>query len=423
VSAAALDSLAELGTYMESAEKEFNHKTDYTKIYSEVRSAYLKKAFTMLAQSAGPGDMKAGTVYQKGSSSFIGFTEGLIRMLKAERKILARVILHSDLDPILDDTVSPVMDMYAATGDTIVRNAQRNSQNSVFMLFDILDTLESSSAALNKCLQGTSKLARVAELQKAARASVITFFPEFLEGVRNAGLRPTPLSEDGTVHEFTTETLNSLKRLLEYDERVEQMLTTLGIGNWNLQTKTRTKNAAETGIVGSYVLDVIDTLMASLESLSRSYGKPTLAAIFLMNNYRYIVQSIDQSFRKWVGDTAPQKYHQLVKKQQDLYQDSWKPVIGILMDVTYIKGGEVKKSLSSSEKAQIKEKFRVRAALLWRSVAGNANASIHWLLELQRGIRHDLSQSAWIQYSGYRSPPGSHPTDWTGAHSHVLTLC
>jgi exocyst complex protein 7 len=39
--------------------------------------------------------------------------------------------------------------------------------------------------------------------------------------------------------------------------------------------------------------------------------------------------------------------------------DSWKPVVGILMDVTYIKGGEVKKSLSSSEKAQVKERFRV----------------------------------------------------------------
>ncbi|KAI9598330.1 Cullin repeat-like-containing domain protein [Syncephalis fuscata] len=358
VPASSLDSLASLGTYMSSAETEFQYVTDYTKIYSEVRSAYLKKAFTMLAQSAGMGDAKAGGVYQKGSSPFIGFTEGLIRMLKAERKILARVVLHADLDPIFDDTIGPVTDMYVATGDTIIRNAQRSLHNNVFMLFDILDTLESSSASFNKCFNGTSKQPKVAELQKAARASVITFFPEFLEGVRAAGNRPTPLAEDGTVHEFTSETLNSLKRLLEFGDRVEQMLTTLGSGNWNLQTKTHTKNAANVGIVGSYVLDVIDTLVTALETLSRSYGKRTLGAIFLMNNYHYVYKMIESSFQEWIGPTELQKYEQLVKQQREVYQASWKPVIGILMDVTYIKGGEVKRSLSSSEKAQIKEKFK-----------------------------------------------------------------
>ncbi|RKP26698.1 Cullin repeat-like-containing domain protein, partial [Syncephalis pseudoplumigaleata] len=350
VPASVLDSLASLGTYMSSAETEFQYQTDYTKIYSEVRSAYLKKAYTMLAQSAGMGDGKVGGVYQKGSSPFIGFTEGLIRMLKAERKILARVILHADLDPILDDTIGPVTDMYVATGDTIIRNAQRSLHHNVFMLFDILDTLESSSAAFEKCFKGTSKQGKVAELQKTARASVITFFPEFLEGIRAAGNRPTPLADDGTVHEFTTETLNSLKRLLEFGDRVEQMLTTLGSGNWNLQTKTHTKNMANVGIVGSYVharclVDIIDTLVASLEQLARTYGKRTLSAIFLMNNYQYIYKMVEASFQDWMGPSEVQKYEQLVKQQREVYQASWKPVIGILMDVTYIKGGEVKRSL------------------------------------------------------------------------------
>ena len=65
----------------------------------------------------------------------------------------------------------------------------------------------------------------------------------------------------GTITDTTTyvcvcvcvQTLNSLKRLLEFGDRVEQMLTTLGSGNWNLQTKTHTKNSANVGIVGSYV--------------------------------------------------------------------------------------------------------------------------------------------------------------------------
>jgi hypothetical protein len=83
VSASVLDRLAELGNYIEGAEKEVDYKTEYTKIYSEVRSVYLKKSFAMLAQSAGTGDKSGKEIYQKGSSPFIGFTEGLIRMLKA----------------------------------------------------------------------------------------------------------------------------------------------------------------------------------------------------------------------------------------------------------------------------------------------------------------------------------------------------
>jgi hypothetical protein len=41
--------------------------------------------------------------------------------------------------------------------------------------------------------------------------------------------------------------------LLDFEERLEQLLTTLGVGNWNLQTKTRTMNSADVGIVGSYI--------------------------------------------------------------------------------------------------------------------------------------------------------------------------
>jgi hypothetical protein len=66
---------------------------------------------------------------------------------------LARVILNGNLDAILDETISGVVDMYVATGDTMIRNAQRDIQHNFFMLFDIMDTLEASSAAFNKCLQ------------------------------------------------------------------------------------------------------------------------------------------------------------------------------------------------------------------------------------------------------------------------------
>jgi hypothetical protein len=94
---------------------------------------------------------------------------------------------------------------------------------------------------------------------------------------------------------------------------------------------------ANVGIVGSYVckstylsinqclflyfiVDIIDTLAASLEQLSRSYGKRTLGAIFLMNNYQYIYKMIESSFQDWLGPSEAQKYEQLVKQQREVYQ-------------------------------------------------------------------------------------------------------
>jgi hypothetical protein len=70
-----------------------------------------------------------------------------------------------------------------------------------------------------------------------------------------------------------------------------------------------------------HLVDVIDTLVGTLEAVSRNYGKPTLAAIFLMNNYRYIATCTEKSFIKWVGEASVQKYQKLVRLQQDLYQD------------------------------------------------------------------------------------------------------
>ena len=67
-------------------------------------------------------------------------------------------------------------------------------------------------------------------------------------------------------------------------------------------------------------MDVIDTLATALETLSRSYGKRTLGAIFLMNNYHYIYKMTESSFQDWVGPAETQKYEQLVRQQREVYQ-------------------------------------------------------------------------------------------------------
>lgn len=165
------------------------------------------------------------------------------------------------------------------------------------------------------------------------------------------------------------QTLSHLKRLWAWNNIVEPILVILGNDGWNNpvssvaeQQPLVLKSTADGRIVlKNLFVDAVDQLSNTLQNKSKAYRKPALAVIFLLNNFNHVLRQIRSPPLNAVFDEGrEQRFSKMVRRQMDAYQETWKPCIENLMDVTYVRGGAIRQSLGNNEKQQIKDKFRVR---------------------------------------------------------------
>jgi hypothetical protein len=147
-------------------------------------------------------------------------------------------------------------------------------------------------------------------------------------------------------------------------------LILLGDGNWNYPPNAQVvmdasrypmgETALGAALLQKFFVDALDQIVIALQNKAKGYKKQTLATIFLLNNYNHILKQIrSPPLNALFDDGSEMKFGTLVKKQLDAYQESWKPCIENLMDVSYVKGGGLKTSMGSGERQLVKERFKV----------------------------------------------------------------
>lgn len=149
-------------------------------------------------------------------------------------------------------------------------------------------------------------------------------------------------------------------------DTVEPLLLAIGEGGWNhavtyanFPDRGYGESPQGTALIKSFFADALNQLTISLQTRSRGYKKPALATVFLLNNYNHILRQIRSPPLSGVfDDSSEMQFSKLVKKQLDAYQESWKPCVENLMDVTYVRGGAIKNSLGSGERQVVKERFK-----------------------------------------------------------------
>lgn len=170
---------------------------------------------------------------------------------------------------------------------------------------------------------------------------------------------------------FHPQTLNILRRLKDYLQTLELILSLFpnpfktSDPTLDPQTKTRIvaaladPNPQETVSSPRYFADILDALLTNIETKSRNYKKSSLQAVFLMNNYSYVLSAL----RTDLPNLAPGDYElrceKGLAKWREVYLDGWKPVLEHLMDITYVSGGKVQGQLGRAQREVIKEKFKV----------------------------------------------------------------
>ncbi|KAI9486714.1 MAG: Cullin repeat-like-containing domain protein [Benjaminiella poitrasii] len=370
---ASMKQLSQLSTYIATSEKEIGYAADFTKPYIEIRSAFLQRSLHPLSQSVQLSEKHQGSSYERGSSEFLKYTECYTKMLESECKFAQQIMGNEQRRAVsLKGSIVPATTEYIAAGKQLNAIAKRLNYTETTFVFDIIEKYDKECAMCVDELSRIVSLHEIHDLMNAFKLTVLRNFYEFMDDVRgrkDVNVQMS-LSGDGTVHELTSNTLNYFKRLYLWRDTVEPLLILIGDGGWNnmpspqvLSDSSRVAQRGESAIgaalLQKFFVDALDQMTVALQLKSRGYKKPTLATIFLLNNYNHILRQIrSPPLNAIFDDGSEMKFGKLVKKQLDAYQESWKPCVENLMDVTYVRGGSINKAMGSQERQLIKERFK-----------------------------------------------------------------
>ncbi|KAG2229148.1 hypothetical protein INT48_000957 [Thamnidium elegans] len=370
---ASMKQLSQLSTYIASSEKEIGYSVDFTKPYIEIRSAFLQRSLHPLSQAVQLSEKHQGISYEKGSSEFLKYTECYTKMLESEYKFAEQIMGNEQRRAAaIKGSIIPATIEYIAAGKQLNAVAKRLNYTETTFVFDIIEKYDRECMLYLEGLAQIVPLNDIQDMMNSFKLTVLRNFYEFMEDIRGRKeVNPQiNLSSDGTVHEMTSNTLNYFKRLYIWRDTVEPLLILVGDGGWNsmpsaqVMTEASRVHAGESALgaalLQKFFVDALDQMTVALQLKSRGYKKPTLATLFLLNNYNHILRQIrSPPLNAIFDDGSEMKFGKLVKKQLDAYQESWKPCVENLMDVTYVRGGAINKSMEFEEISRAQQTYAI----------------------------------------------------------------
>ncbi|KAJ8323269.1 exocyst complex component exo70 [Batrachochytrium dendrobatidis] len=330
----------------------------FIKQYEEIRSAHLVKSLASICQTTKDEELKSvhqrGT-YQKGSSLLTQYGKNLLILLNTEHALHLKIIPKHHAVTTFAQTIVLSVDGFLDACESMLnrvrRNIQRRDINDVYMLIDVWDDLSNLFGKHVGLLAYCGKKGHDIDLVLAnCSATAISYFKEVYDEFRvDSEKKQAALSVDGTVHETTSKTINTLKRLLDFSLAMEHIIMS-SQGN---------PGALPVTSFPEFVSKMIEALVTDLEIKSRGYKKSTLTTLFLLNNFHYILKGL-KSCRlvdNLNSDTLDM-VEKSIKKQLDVYRSSWMPLIEHLMDTTKISDQRIVTILSKPQREAVKERFK-----------------------------------------------------------------
>ncbi|KAL2915192.1 exocyst complex component exo70 [Polyrhizophydium stewartii] len=330
----------------------------FIKQYEEVRSAHLTKSLAAVSQAARDQELKAAhqrSTYQKSSSLLIPYSQTLLRILNAEHSLHLKVIPKHHAVTTFVQTITAVVDAFLNACESMLnrvrRNIQRREMNDVYMLIDVWDDLSALFGRHAALLAYCGKKGHEIEMFLAnCCTTVVTYFKEIYDEFKvDSEKKQAALSVDGTVHETTSMTMNTLKRLLDFAPAMGRMIA----------ESEGKPGAFPVSTFPEFVSKMIESLLTDLDIKSKGYKKPTLTTLFLLNNYHYIHKSIKScKLAEFAAPEVVDSIEKSIKKQLDVYRNSWMPVIEHLMDTTKISEQKIVTAMSKQQREAVKERFK-----------------------------------------------------------------
>ncbi|XP_006018356.1 exocyst complex component 7 isoform X6 [Alligator sinensis] len=295
--------------------------------------------------------------------AYIHCVSAFVKLAQSEYQILTEIIPEHHQKKTFDSLIQESLDNLMIEGDNIVSAARkaiiRHDYSAVLTIFPILRHLKQMKPEFDQVLQGTaaSTKNKLPGLITSMETTGAKALEDFADNIKNDPDKEYNMPKDGTVHELTSNAILFLQQLLDFQETAGAMLasqeTSSSASSYSSEFSRR--------LLSTYICKVLGNLQLNLLSKVRVYEDPALKAIFLHNNYNYILKSLEKSeLIQLVAVTrkaAENCYRELIEKQIQTYQDSWLKVTDYISErsLPVFQAGV---KLKDKERQMIKERFK-----------------------------------------------------------------
>ncbi|XP_032858281.1 exocyst complex component 7 isoform X12 [Tyto alba] len=295
--------------------------------------------------------------------AYIHCVSAFVKLAQSEYQLLTEIVPEHHQKKTFDSLIQESLDNLIMEGDNIVSAARkaiiRHDYSAVLTIFPILKHLKQMKPEFDQVLQGTAagtknKLPGLITSMETTGARALE---EFADNIKNDPDKEYNMPKDGTVHELTSNAILFLQQLLDFQETAGAMLasqeTSSSASSYSSEFSRR--------LLSTYICKVLGNLQLNLLSKSKVYEDPALSAIFLHNNYNYILKSLEKSeliqLVAVTQKTAERSYRELIEQQIQTYQRSWLKVTDYILErnLPVFQPGM---KLKDKERQMIKERFK-----------------------------------------------------------------
>ncbi|XP_030683368.1 exocyst complex component 7 isoform X6 [Nomascus leucogenys] len=381
---------------------EYGRNQDFMNVYYQIRSSQLDRSIKGLKEHFHKSSSSSGVPYSPAipnkrkdtptkkpvkrpgrddmldveTDAYIHCVSAFVKLAQSEYQLLADIIPEHHQKKTFDSLIQDALDGLMLEGENIVSAARkaivRHDFSTVLTVFPILRHLKQTKPEFDQVLQGTAastknKLPGLITSMETIGAKALE---DFADNIKNDPDKEYNMPKDGTVHELTSNAILFLQQLLDFQETAGAMLASQVLGDtYNIPLDPRETSSSATSyssefskrLLSTYICKVLGNLQLNLLSKSKVYEDPALSAIFLHNNYNYILKSLEKSeliqLVAVTQKTAERSYREHIEQQIQTYQRSWLKVTDYIAEknLPVFQPGV---KLRDKERQVIKERFK-----------------------------------------------------------------
>nr|XP_045369524.1 exocyst complex component 7 isoform X9 [Camelus bactrianus] len=381
---------------------EYGRNQDFMNVYYQIRSSQLDRSIKGLKEHFRKSSSSSGVPYSPAipnkrkdtptkkpvkrpgrddvldveTDAYIHCISAFVRLAQSEYQLLTDVIPEHHQKKTFDSLIQDALDGLMLEGENIVAAARkaiiRHDFSAVLTVFPILRHLKQTKPEFDQVLQGTAastknKLPSLITSMETVGAKALE---DFADNIKNDPDKEYNMPKDGTVHELTSNAILFLQQLLDFQETAGAMLASQVLGDtYNIPLDPRETSSSATSyssevsrrLLRTYICKVLGNLQLNLLSKSKVYEDPALSAIFLHNNYNYILKALEKSeliqLVAVTQKTAERSYREHIEQQIQTYQRSWLKVTDYIAEknLPVFQPGV---KLRDKERQMIKERFK-----------------------------------------------------------------
>ncbi|XP_032995279.1 exocyst complex component 7 isoform X18 [Lacerta agilis] len=380
---------------------EYGRNQDFMNVYYQIRSSQLDRSIKGLKEHFRKNSSSSGVPYSPAIQNkrkdtptkkpikrpgrddmldmeidaYIHCVSAFIKLAQSEYQLLTEIIPEHHQKKTFDSLIQESLDNLMIEGDNIVSAARkaiiRHDYSAVLTIFPILRHLKQTKPEFDQVLQGTaaSTKNKLPSLITSMETTGAKALEDFADNIKNNPDKEYNMPKDGTVHELTSNAILFLQQLLDFQETAGAMLASQVLGDtYNIPLDPRETSSSASSyssefsrrLLSTYICKVLGNLQLNLLSKSKVYEE-SLSAIFLLNNYNYILKSLEKSeLIQLVAVTqknAEKSYREHIEQQITAYQRSWLKVTDSFLDrnLPVVQPGV---KLKDKERQAIKDRFK-----------------------------------------------------------------